>query len=220
MPFDSIFFDLDGTLWDSRVGVCDSWNRVLSRNGVHRCFSVPFLSSFFGKPMTQIFAESFPGMPAEKVNQLRIECCAEENDCLLQGGTILFPGVREVLERLSRSYRLFIISNCQSGYIETFIEAHSMQPYFTDHISWGDTSLSKGENNLYMMRKHGLVHPVYVGDAAVDEQSAADAGIAFIFARYGFGTVSAYDGVIDSFCELEAVLPQAEQAFMVRSRRE
>ncbi len=216
MAFDSILFDLDGTLWDSREAVCASWNAVFRAEGVPLQLTVPYLSAFFGKPMTQIFAELFPDMPAAAREQLRAACCAQENKDLEHGGARVFDGVREGLERLRREFELFIVSNCQSGYIETFLRAFSLEALFSGHVSWGDTGLSKGKNNLLIIEQYALKCPVYVGDAAVDEQAAAEAGIAFIFARYGFGSVSSYDGAIDSFAELAAALPAAELRFLCR----
>ena len=40
-----------------------------------------------------------------------------------------------------------------------------------------------------MVEKHGLKNPVYVGDTALDAKSAAQAGVPFIHANYGFGQV-------------------------------
>jgi hypothetical protein len=40
-------------------------------------------------------------------------------------GGLLYPGVREGLAQLKEKYPLFIVSNCQSGYIETFILGRS-----------------------------------------------------------------------------------------------
>ena len=51
-------------------------------------------------------------------------------------------------------------------------------------------------------RRRGLHSPVYVGDTAMDEESAAEAGVPFIHAAYGFGRAAAPLAVIHSPLEL------------------
>ena len=55
---------------------------------------------------------------------------AAECEILRTGrGSTLFPGVRSLLETLrGRGLRLFIVSNCQTGYIEAFLEAYGLAP--------------------------------------------------------------------------------------------
>ena len=44
---------------------------------------------------------------------------------------------------------------------------------------------------------------VYVGDTAGDENASKEAGIPFIWARYGFGTATNPDGIISTISELK-----------------
>ena len=101
-------------------------------------------------------------------------------------------------------YPLYIVSNCQDGYIESFLTAHLMSDFFKDTECWGRTFLSKGESNKILMERNGLKNPVYVGDTAGDAKSAID----FIYAEYGFGDVSkdCYVAKIESFAELAEIL--------------
>lgn len=57
------------------------------------------------------------------------ELCEFENGYLEEKGGVLFPKLRETLEQLKEKYRLFIVSNCQNGYIEAFIKAHHFRIY-------------------------------------------------------------------------------------------
>lgn len=75
---------------------------------------------------------------------------------------------------------------------------------FQDFAMSGKTGLSKGENIKNLMKKHAIPKAVYVGDTEGDEQASREAGIPFIWARYGFGTAQTPDAVINSFSELSA----------------
>lgn len=48
-------------------------------------------------------------------------CYREENDYLTAHGGELYPDVEKTLDELSESYDLYIVSNCQRGYIESFL---------------------------------------------------------------------------------------------------
>lgn len=203
MKIDGIIFDLDGTLWDSVDGILLTWNRVIARHGQFRPpITRQEQESLMGLPMDEIARRLFPGKSPEQQRSLMGECSEEENKYLAVHGGILYPGVRETLEKLSRKYQLCIVSNCQKGYIEAFLQAHDLGAYVTDHLSFGETGLTKGENNKIVIQRNGFTHPVYVGDTAGDRQSALDAGIPFVYAAYGFGSVEKADAVITEFSEL------------------
>lgn len=203
MKVDGIIFDLDGTLWDSVEGILLTWNRVIARHGQFRQpISREEQEGLMGLPMDEIARRLFPDKTPEEQKSLMDECAREENAYLAVHGGILFDGVQETLEQLAKSHKLCIVSNCQCGYIEAFLQAHDMGKYFADHLSFGETGLTKGENNRIVIERNGFLNPVYVGDTQGDRQSALDAGIPFVFCRYGFGDVDAYDAEISEFSEL------------------
>ena len=179
--YDGIIFDLDGTMWDTRKPICEAWNIILSRHEeIHRTPIVETdLNDCMGLPMYDIAAKLFP----------------QEQ-------------LAETLYTLSRKYPLYIVSNCQDGYIESFLTAHLMSDFFKDTECWGRTFLPKSESNKILIERNNLKNPVYVGDTAGDAKSAKDAGIDFIYAEYGFGDVSkdCYVAKIESFAELAEIL--------------
>ena len=120
-------------------------------------------------------------------------------------------GLLETLETLKKDYRLFIVSNCQDGYVQVFLKVHELEHFFEDFICAGDSGMSKGQNNLLLMKKKELANPVYVGDTTGDQESAVEADIPFIYAKFGFGTVKDYEYGIDSLKELPGVLKQIEE---------
>ena len=77
------------------------------------------------------------------------------------------------------------------------LETTGMSPYITDHLCPGDTGLAKAANIRAIVDKYHLNSPVYVGDTAGDLAASREAGAAFVFASYGFGSVNDYDAVID-----------------------
>ena len=203
MKFDGIIFDLDGTLWNSTKAICDTWNVVLARYPeLNRRMTVEELYECMGLQMYDISAKLFPNLSKEMQKKLMDECCEYENEYLSIHGGELYEGLEEVLITLSAKCPLFIVSNCQDGYIECFLKAHNLSNYFVDTECWGRTRVSKGESNKILMNRNNLTHPVYVGDTVGDAQSAIDAGIPFVYAAYGFGSVHQYEYMINSIKEL------------------
>ncbi|WP_339199685.1 HAD-IA family hydrolase [Solibacillus sp. FSL R5-0449] len=120
-------------------------------------------------------------------------------------GGVLYPNVENVLKELSQKYKLYIVSNCQDGYIESFYKYHKLEKYFLDFESHGRTAMSKGENIKLVIDRNNLLNQVYVGDTEGDLNAARYAKIPFIFAKYGFGQVSQYDNEIESLDELLSI---------------
>ena len=203
MKIDSIIFDLDGTLWDSTEGVSKTWSLVLNKYDYERKeVTVEDLHSCMGKQLDEIGKILFPNLSSEVRKNLMNECCTLENEYLGGHGGVLYAKVEETLKELSKKYKLFVVSNCQDGYIECFFKAHKLDKYFTDYECPGRTGLSKGENNKLVIERNNLKKPVYVGDTEGDAESARVAGIPFVFAKYGFGSVEKYQYEIDSFQDL------------------
>lgn len=206
MKIDSILFDLDGTLWDAVDAIVATWNTVLARHpGLREPITRGEQEAVMGLQMDEIASRLFPNEPPARQMALMEECVIEENKYLYAHGGTLYPGVVETLEQLHQKYPLYIVSNCQSGYIETFLHAHNLEPHFDGFICYGDTKLSKGENNRLLIQRYDLKHPIYVGDTAGDQKSAKDAEIPFVYAAYGFGHPDIYDAKISSFAELQTL---------------
>lgn len=203
MNIDSIIFDLDGTLWNSTGGVLIAWvNTLRNYKDVKRQITKEDLESVMGLQVNEIGEKLFPGLRSDMQAKLLKECCMAECEYLCNYGGILYENLEETLIRLSEKYKLFIVSNCEVGYIESFYEYHKLKKYFCDFENPGRTGLSKGENIKLIMKRNNLKNPVYVGDTTGDLKAAKAAGIPFIYASYGFGKVNEYDYVIDKFEDL------------------
>ena len=155
-----------------------------------------------GLPMYDIAAKLFPLEKSEVRNALMDELCIFENGYLEKTGGVLFPKLKETLEQLKKKYRLFIVSNCQDGYIEAFLQYSKLGEYFKDFTCPAYTGRLKGENIRIIMERNGLSEAVYVGDTQGDANSCKEAEIPMIYAAYGFGEVEKADASIQSFDEL------------------
>jgi phosphoglycolate phosphatase len=203
MKYEGIIFDLDGTLWNSTEEICSTWSQVLSKyKDINAEITVEKLNDCMGLQMEQIAERLFPQVDQKTQLKLMQECCDLENIYLAKHGGTLYPQLEETLAKLAEHHKLFIVSNCQDGYIQSFFTAHKLEKYFVDFESAGKTGLPKGENNKLIIKRNQLKNAVYVGDTLGDVKSAIDAGIPFVYARYGFGDVKVYDYVIDQFAEL------------------
>ncbi|MNO91344.1 bifunctional 5'-methylthioadenosine/S-adenosylhomocysteine nucleosidase/phosphatase [compost metagenome] len=200
---DSIIFDLDGTLWDSTDVVVIAWNDVLKRyKEIKKEITKEDLKGIMGLQVKEVGRKLLPNLEEQTQQMILRECCEVECHYLTKQGGILYDKLEEVLKVLSRKYKLLIVSNCQSGYIEAFYKYHKLHRYFVDFENPGRTGLSKGENIKLIIERNNLINPVYVGDTEGDHKAARFAEIPFVFASYGFGEVRNFDYIIHSFDEL------------------
>lgn len=202
-----IIFDMDGTLWDSAEGVAIAWTQTIQemypeRTGVTR----EDIMNVMGRTMDDIADALFGDLDLMERRILMDHCCGNENEYLRQNGGILYEGLEDTLQILKKDYPLFIVSNCQRGYIEAFLEFYGLEEYFEDTECFGNNGLPKGDNIAKIVRRNGLSDAVYVGDIQGDYEASQKAGIKFIHAAYGFGTISSPVPKIESLSELPQVV--------------
>lgn len=200
---DGIIFDVDGTLWNSTEIVAEAWTAYLrEKEKMNITITSERLMSLFGQLLPDIAKALFPDFSEEE--QLRIidACCQAEHEALLRQCAPLYEDLEETLAALSKKYPLFIVSNCQAGYIEVFLKATGFGKYFTDHLCPGDTGMAKGANIRQIVKVHSLKAPVYVGDTMGDFTACEEAAVPFIFASYGFGQVEHPYAVIQKPADL------------------
>ena len=204
MNYESLLFDIDGTLWDSRQLVAEGYNIQLEKEGLsHLAVTAEDLRPLFGKVMTEIADSILASIDTRERYELIERCMKTENDYLFANECrIGYPKVKETLAELAKKYRLFIVSNSQCGYPELCIEKLGLGDYIEGHLCFGDTGTSKGKTIRTLIEKHNIGSCIYIGDTQGDLEACREAGIPFIFAAYGLGKADSWDAKIDSIEEL------------------
>jgi phosphoglycolate phosphatase len=204
MKYESLIFDIDGTLWDSRALVAEGYNIQLKAEGLdHLCVTAEDLRPLFGKVMTEIADAILASIPESERYDLMDRCMKTENDYLFENECkIGYPKVKETMAELAKNHRLFIVSNAQCGYPELCIDKLGLGDYIQGHMCFGDTGTSKGKTIRTLMAKHNIENCIYIGDTQGDYEATVEADIPFLWCTYGFGNPEGYVAKIDAFEDL------------------
>lgn len=208
----NIIFDVDGTLWDSSKQVAESWTIILAKHDETKYHKVTQddMYRYMGHTMRDIGLMMLPDLSDEVRESIMDECMAYEDEYLKEHSGEFYDGLFETIFTLRQmGINLFIVSNCQEGYIETLIEdgGFSLQNAygekysyddgidvfdFTDIECYGHTGYEKAKNIKLLLERNALKkeETVYLGDTEMDENASDEAQISFVHAAYGFGKAS------------------------------
>ncbi len=212
MKFDGLILDVDGTIWDTTPIVAEAWNKAIDENYPQiKHVTADILKGQFGKTMDVIADNLFTSLESKNKKILLEKCCQKEQAALLLNKkNITYKGVIETICAVSKKIPVYIVSNCQSGYIELVIEKNGIKDFISDFECYGNTGLNKDENIRLIVERNNLKSPVYTGDTDGDYEACKKAGIPFIWAAYGFGKPNddKYYAKIKEFSELNMLLFQ------------
>lgn len=204
----AVLFDLDGTLWDTSAPVAAVW-QAIGREEYDPSFvmTADTMRGLMGKTMDEIcltvLPDSFAGPAREHLVKRWLD---EEIPYIDEHPGTPYPHLREVLAELhEQGYFLYVVSNCQKGYIESFLKSLKLEDDFDGHICWGETNLPKRGSIRVLLERENVRKALYVGDTAMDEEEAKAAGLPFVHAAYGFGKAVSPDAVIHSLPELPPI---------------
>lgn len=215
--FDSIIFDVDGTLWDVRDAVAHAWRDVITElTDWEINFDGKSLGAMFGKTMDTIFFHFYPDSTKEEYEKITGVIYKRQKEYLIRYAPALYEGVEKTLEKLSHRYKLFIVTNAQRGYIDTIFAVHDIQKYFTDWMCFGDTNASKDVTIRKIIERNNLKNTVYVGDTQGDADSCEKAGIPIVYAAYGLGRVEKPWKSIEKFSKLADIFLSEKECSMTQ----
>ena len=202
-----LIFDMDGTLWDSSENVAASWTEKMHELGYDRPdITREDIMNVMGLTMDRIADKIFGDLPKDERMELLDTCCQYENEYLRKNGGVLYPDLEKTLLRLKEKYHLYIVSNCQKGYIEAFLDYFGFWKYFDDIECYGNNLKEKGDNIALLAERNSLERAFYIGDIQGDYDATMKAGLEFIHAAYGFGKIEQTVPELMNFYEIPEML--------------
>lgn len=189
--FDTILFDLDGTLTDSAPGVMNSFHHALSSFGIEPV-SHSELRRVVGPPLKYSFTVTY-GVPVERFQEIMKYYL----EYYLPKGMFensVYPGVEDMLSRLrSAGFRLVVASSKWQYGVDQVMGHFGLDKYF-DFMGGSEEKAGRIEKSdviRYIMDTLGITAPdrvLMVGDRMYDVEGAGEFGIRTAGVLWGYGT--------------------------------
>ena len=205
----AVFFDMDGTLIDSRADLCATVNHTRRDFGLEER-PVGEILAHVGLGARHLLANAIPEKAGE-VDSLWEVFMAHYGEHMLET-VALYPGVRRTLEELAARGWLMGVNTAKPSFAtHAILEKLGIKRFFGDAvIAGGDASEMKPSAVplracAARMRGHRLSSRDWmVGDNWTDLKCAENAGVKSAFCSYGFGRLgdSRYTVRINRFEEL------------------
>lgn len=218
IPYQTVIFDLDGTLLDTLDDLADSTNHALALHGLPER-SREEIRQFVGNGVGRLLHLA---VPAGTSPELEAQCLAEFRAHYLtnmEHKTAPYPGILELLDALRAcGIPCAVVSNKFDGAVKGLCRR-----YFGDTIpvaigeSQGVARKPAPDTVLQALAElgAGTAGAVYVGDSDVDIQTARNSGLPCLSVSWGFRdraflTAHGAQRIVDTTAELEALLTGRE----------
>lgn len=216
MKYNTVIFDLDGTLLNTLEDLCDSLNAILLQEG-YMPRTLDDVRSFIGNGVRRLVELSLPeNTNDDEINRITslFQLHYKSN---MQNKTRPYDGVMELLAYLkSKHYKTAIVSNKFDAAVKGL-----SSKYFSNLIDLaiGETAEIRRKpapDSIYKViteLNSDLSKTVLVGDSETDILTAKNAGISCIAVSWGFRSreileANGADYIIDTAQELLALLKE------------
>lgn len=185
---DTVFFDLDGTLTDPKIGITGSIQYALDKLGI----PVPSqdeLTWCIGPPLRASFVALLGG---EKDADRGVELYRERFGTIGLFENTLYDGITATLATLHTSgRRLFVATSKPHVFADRIVEHFGLRKYFT-HVFGSEldgTRVDKSDLLRYALDETSTdpARAIMIGDRKHDIIGAANNGIPGIGVLYGYG---------------------------------
>ncbi|MES9684166.1 HAD family hydrolase [Gottfriedia acidiceleris] len=214
MTYNTILFDLDGTLTDPKVGILNSVKYALQKMKK----AIPLeseLLKFIGPPIQQSFFEICQLNEKELLNAVRFY-----REYFSQSGMIennVYDGIRELLRDLQKEKkRLFVATSKPTIFAREILIHFQLDEFFIQIVGseLDGTRIDKGEIIEYIFEKNNDLFKedsVMIGDRFHDIIGAKNAKIDSIGVTYGYGsefelTNAGANAIVNSVDQLKKML--------------
>ncbi len=211
MKFDTIVFDLDGTLVDSSAMVINGFNYALSRFGIS--VSAAEVEIMRSRTSAELFRDRLTEAQAnEALARLFEHSRTSASD------TRILPGVKEMLENLAaRKIKMGLWTGRDRASALAILRAHQIDVYFDAVVGGCEVKKNKpdAEGLLMLAQRLGAAVDkiVHVGDHAHDLQGACSAGVAFVHAQWHVPVAQTAPLTNLAFDSIHGFLPWIDNVF-------
>jgi phosphoglycolate phosphatase len=205
--YQTIFFDLDGTISDSLTGIRNGINFACDTAGIERIPSDD-IRKMIGIPLTvslSSYCQNNKEKTAEAVNLFR-QYYSEKGITECE----LYPGIKDLLAWASDVCRLYVVTAKPTLYATRLLEHLEVAKYFTEIKGCG---MNGGHfSKSVLIREIGNhQHSIIIGDKKEDVLAGKECDIKTCGVLYGYGTemelrVASPDFIVSSAKEMREIL--------------
>lgn len=191
MKYDTIIFDLDGTLLNTLDDLKESLNVALTTYG-YETRSLEEVRRFVGNGVRKLVERSLPVNSTEEEIDQCLTTFKEHYELNMQNNTRPYDGIMELLLDLNRyNFKMAIVSNKYDAAVKELAKEYFGNLF---PVAIGESATVKRKpapDSVFAAIKElgaDIKSTVYVGDSETDVQTAKNAGLPCIGVTWGFRT--------------------------------